>query len=340
MTLDRLALISDVHGNLTALEAVLDDIASRGITRVLGLGDAIGKGPRGSAVVDRLQEVCEVCVRGNWEDFLPVMQDPSPEFAWWLADLRPDQRVWVRSLPLSHDLLLSGRRVRLLHASARSVYSKLFFRDVREGFDGMFATTELTGDGPTPDVVVYGDVHDAFVRTSRGRTLINVGSVGNPLDEPVPSYVVLEGVADSPDRGPFSVQVVRVPYDVEAEIAVAHALGMPQVGPWEVELRTGVYRGLQASVAPAEQVPDPHVRLEAYGRALFSRLTDDTNLTVRVLPDGLGVCVVHAVRGGGTIFVAHDRSVLYVASSMDFERGLAAFRSGSRTPREKFDVTR
>lgn len=109
----------------------------------------------------------------------------------------------------------------------------------------MFAATEMTGDGPTPDVVVYGDIHDAYVRTREGRTLVNAGSVGNPLDEPVSSYVVLEGVVDGTAPAPFGIQVVRVPYDVDAEVAVAHAVGMPATDVWEVELRTARYRGLQ-----------------------------------------------------------------------------------------------
>ncbi|WP_275693226.1 metallophosphoesterase [Nocardioides sp. TF02-7] len=72
--LDRIALISDVHGNLTALEAVLADIEARGIERVLNLGDYVGKGPRGREVVDRCRERCEVNLLGNWDDFLP---DPA-----------------------------------------------------------------------------------------------------------------------------------------------------------------------------------------------------------------------------------------------------------------------
>lgn len=108
---DRLALISDVHGNLTALEAVLDDIAGRGIRRVLNLGDVAGKGPRGAAAVDRCREVCEVTVRGNWDDALPRVGDDAPAATrWWRDQLRPDQRDWLTSLPLSHDLLVSGRR--------------------------------------------------------------------------------------------------------------------------------------------------------------------------------------------------------------------------------------
>ena len=87
MPLDRVALISDVHGNLTALEAVLADIEARGLTRIFNLGDYVGKGPRGREVVQRCQEVCEVNLLGNWDDFLPAPQmwgDPAdPSLRWW-----------------------------------------------------------------------------------------------------------------------------------------------------------------------------------------------------------------------------------------------------------------
>jgi hypothetical protein len=140
---------------------------------------------------------------------------------------------------------MSGREIRLFHASASSVHTRVRYRHTDEEFAGMFATTELTGPGPEPAMVGYGDLHDAYVTVRGGRTLFNVGSVGNPLDEPVPSYAILEGILDSPEPGPFSLQLVRVPYDVGAEIAVAHDLTMPMADPWAVELRTGVYRGLQ-----------------------------------------------------------------------------------------------
>ena len=240
-------MISDVHGNLGALEAVLADIGARGITRVINLGDDAGKGPRGSAVVDRLREVCEADVRGNWDDFLPGIPDGGddvpPEMVWWRAELRPDQLARLGAKPLSHDLLLSGRRVRLFHASAASVHTRVHFHHTPEEFAGMFAATDLTGSGPEPTVVGYGDVHDAYLETHHGRALFNTGSVGNPLDDPTPVYVILEGVPDSPDPAPFGIQHVRVPYDVEAELAVAREVGMPRYAEWAQELRTAVYRG-------------------------------------------------------------------------------------------------
>ncbi len=245
--MDRIAVVSDVHGNMTAYEAVLADVAARGITTVLNLGDVAGKGPRGSAAVALTRERCAVTVRGNWDDFLPRPDpDKNPASVWWYEELTPDDRAWLLALPLVHDLVVSGRRVRFLHASAESVYTRVRRVHTDAEFDGMFAATELTGPGPAPSVVVYGDVHDAYLKTVEGRTLLNVGSAGNPLDEPVPSYAILEGVLDGTADDPFGIQVVRVPYDVEAEIEVARALGMPELEAYAVELRTAVFRGLHA----------------------------------------------------------------------------------------------
>lgn len=115
----------------------------------------------------------------------------------------------------------------------------------------MFATTPLTGNGPEPTIVGYGDIHAAYVKVRGGRTVFNAGSVGNPLDEPVPVYVVLEGVLDDPEPGPFGIQFVRVPYDAEAEIAVARDMGMPELEYYAVELREGLYRGVLRKRAAA-----------------------------------------------------------------------------------------
>lgn len=246
MPLERIALISDVHGNLTALDAVLDDIGSRGIDRIINLGDLVGKGPRGSEVVDRCADVCVVNIRGNWDDHLPVWGNESaPGMIWWRDELRQDQRDWLRALPLSHDLVMSGRPIRLFHASATSPHVRVHARHTPEEFEGMFVNTAMTGVGALPTMVGYGDIHDTFVEVARGRTLFNVGSVGNPLDEPVPSYAILEGVIDEPDRAPFGLQFIRVPYDIEAEIDAAARLGMPELEPYTIELRTAVYRGFQ-----------------------------------------------------------------------------------------------
>jgi predicted phosphodiesterase len=193
---ERIALISDVHGNLTALEAVFADIDRRGISRIFNLGDYVGKGPRGREVVDLCRERCEVNLLGNWDDFLP---DPDRQFdsealQWWLADLGPGQGDWLRGLAFNHDFWLSGRRVRLFHASEETVHRRVRYVRSQAEFEALFTNTPATGDGPLPDVVGYGDTHDPFYECQlEGRTSFNTGSVGNCMGDPTPLYCILEG---------------------------------------------------------------------------------------------------------------------------------------------------
>ena len=242
---ERIALVSDVHGNLTALEAVLADIDARGITRVFNLGDYVGKGPRGREVVDVCRGRCEVNLLGNWDDFLP---DPDRSFdsealRWWLDQLGPGQGEWLRALPYKHDFWLSGRRVRLFHASEETVHRRVRFVKQQSEFEDLFTATGATGDDPVPDVVGYGDTHDPYYETQlEGRTVFNTGSVGNCMGDPTPLYCILEGELDSEEPAPWSVAYVRVPYDVEAELDAARDLGMPDYDGYELELRHGLYR--------------------------------------------------------------------------------------------------
>jgi diadenosine tetraphosphatase ApaH/serine/threonine PP2A family protein phosphatase len=139
---------------------------------------------------------------------------------------------------------MSGRRIRLMHASSETVHRRVRYVHDEEEFLGQFANTAATGDGPVPDVVGYADSHDPLYETQlERRTLFNTGSVGNCMGDPTPLYVVLEGVPDTLDPAPFSISFVRVPYDVEAELAHARACGMPEYDGYESELRHGIYRG-------------------------------------------------------------------------------------------------
>ena len=114
----------------------------------------------------------------------------------------------------------------------------------------MFENTDLTGyERPEPDVVGYGDIHHAFITPffiPKNKTLFNAGSVGNALDEPRATYVILSGVRESKDwNAPFGMQIIRLPYDVESVNARARALNMPRTDELEIELREAIYRGMQ-----------------------------------------------------------------------------------------------
>lgn len=77
------------------------------------------------------------------------------------------------------------------------------------------------------------------------KTLLNAGSVGNPLDLPLATYVIMTGVLDGDAPAPFSLDFVRLTYDIEAEAALSRQIGQPDAEAFIVELKTAVYRRIQ-----------------------------------------------------------------------------------------------
>lgn len=245
--MEKIAIISDIHGNLPALEAVLDDIRRRGIRRIFCLGDLVGKGPEPARTVDRIRDVCERTVQGNWDHGISEPQEKEAG-RWQQERISGDRLAYLRALPFCIDLTLSGRRIRLFHASAESVYTRVLQKADKKTKLRLFENTVQTGafsGGEAPDIVGYGDIHVPFVQTvkskqSPGRMLFNTGSVGAPYDGiPQSSYSILEGVADGGPESPFSLSTVRVPYDTELAIAIAEREGLPQLERFRYEIKTG-----------------------------------------------------------------------------------------------------
>ncbi|MGO4363180.1 metallophosphoesterase [Terrabacter sp. 2TAF16] len=250
--LHRVAVVSDVHGNVTAYEAVLADIAHRGIEHVVNLGDLIGKGPRGSECIRMTRERAIPTVRGNWDTFIARDTVQPWEHGQWVRDtLSEDERHWLATLPNVHEIVLSGQPIRFFHASPVSEFHRVFAPTTEEEHRAFVAQTAFTGDGPVPTIVGYGDIHGAYLAVDHGITVFNAGSVGNALDGPGAPYVVLEGTLPRGDldepAGHVGITFVRVPYDVEAEVAVAEELGMPGADAYALELREQLYRGSAVS---------------------------------------------------------------------------------------------
>lgn len=245
----KIAVISDVHGNLPALDAVLADIRQRGISRIICLGDTIGKGPNPDIAVDRVRGTCETVIMGNWEAVtLEPFADIAPHFMsvleWNRHKLGVERLSYLAERPYCVDLELSGKLVRLYHSSAKGVHHRVHPTKPIEELLAMFDNNGNTGHpacGRQPDVVGYADIHGAYMMHPEGKTLFNVGSVGNPLDITQSSYAILEGF-EGEASGSFSINFVRVPYDIEEAIRLAEQEpGMPGLPEYISELRTAKY---------------------------------------------------------------------------------------------------
>jgi protein phosphatase len=239
---ERIALIADIHGNMPALEAVLEDIGKRGIKRIFCLGDLVGKGPHSDKAVDICREACESTVMGNWDRVITKKHD-FHVFLWHQERLGEDRLKYLAGLPNTIDFHISGRKVRLFHASQVNVDYRVHVWDPEEKHLAMFTNTRFTGNSFTPDTVGYGDIHMVYLKNLSGKLLFNVGSVGNALDEPTAAYAIMEGEYGSTEKGYFSVNMIRLPYDIELAIEQARAEGMPELEPYAKELQTAVYRG-------------------------------------------------------------------------------------------------
>ena len=242
--MEKIAILSDIHGNIPALEAVLEDIHRRRIARIFCLGDLVGKGPSSEIVVDLMREHCEQIVMGNWDDFI-TKQDVNEAIRWHQDRLGAARLQYLSTLPFVIEFWMSGKYIRLFHASPRSCYERIQPWDSIEQRLSMFESSECCISERQADVVGYGDIHNAYMQHLHGRMLFNVGSVGNPLDMTQASYVIMEGEYDSKNGGALNVQFVRVPYDIELAIRQAEDAAMPDLAPYVQELRTAKYRGIK-----------------------------------------------------------------------------------------------
>ncbi len=186
------AILADVHGNLPALEAVLADVAARGIDEVVVAGDLVGFGASPNAVVDRLVDPGATLIRGNHEtDYVGGHADPATRAAWranpdlgsllWYLDRLGDNRAaLLAALPDRHWL---DPATLITHGSPRHNRDSVTAGTLDADLAAVF--------GPaTPRLAFVGHTHVPLLQSTPWGRVINVGAVGAPLEDPRAAYAV------------------------------------------------------------------------------------------------------------------------------------------------------
>lgn len=209
----KIALISDIHGNLPALEAVLDDLPP--VDSVVCAGDIVGYNPWPAACVDRVREVADVVVQGNHDAAVetPTVFDSNQmardgiEYA--VENLSKEQRRWLSDLPESETFADSSFLLVHSHPTIRGAY--VFpheFPNLRRHLDNYRG-------------LVIGHTHIEHTALIDGRLIINPGSVGQPRDsDSRAAYAVL-------DTEKHSIDCRRVEYDIDRVITRVEEVGLP-----------------------------------------------------------------------------------------------------------------
>ena len=236
----RYALLSDIHANLPALDAVLADIAQRpDVGGVYHLGDLVGYSSEPSAVVERLQAERIPGVAGNYDSTVAThykhcgcrAESPRQEelahvsFEWTLANTSSEAKQLLAALPFRIDLRplgghVAGPTVTLVHATPSN--NLVYVTEDRP--DSFLVKMAETAGRRAGDVIAFGHTHKPWHRLVEGIHFVNTGSVGRPKDGHWQAGYVLLDVGGTATH----VEHVRVPYEIERTIAGVRAAGLPE----------------------------------------------------------------------------------------------------------------
>jgi predicted phosphodiesterase len=224
----RIAAISDVHGNLRALEAVFADIDRQGeFDQIVCAGDHVFKGPFPRQTLELLCDRCDTLLEGNTDAYLSGSIDLSKRLkpghwkhellAWTKAEIGEWGVARLKGLPFELDFSPKrGRRLQFVHANPVDLEESLHP-------EAPASAIEALCRGITADILAFGHVHIPYVRKIGRLTLCDVASAGNPKDgDPRPAWTAFTFTTDR-----WTIEQRRVEYDLQAAARDHRESNMP-----------------------------------------------------------------------------------------------------------------
>jgi putative phosphoesterase len=224
------AVITDIHGNLPALEGALARIEELGIERIYCGGDLVGYGPHPDEVCGLIQEHAIPTIYGNYDYAIGRDLDDcgcayvnqhdrelgQRSVEWTLAHTSPEAKGFMRGLPFDLRFTAGDADVHLVHGSPRKV-NEYLFEDKPARLYERLARAEDAG------TLVFGHTHKPWIHEYGGVLFINCGSVGKPKDgDPRGGFAVLEADGDR-----VAARIERFDYDAEGVARAVAAAGLP-----------------------------------------------------------------------------------------------------------------
>lgn len=232
------ALISDIHANLPALEAVLADIAKGNTEGIYHLGDLVGYGPWPNETVALLRERDIAGVSGNYDSTVATdyrhcgcrADTPREEelshisFEWTRQNVSPETKAFLGSLPFRLDIRVGGGHIAgpsiiLFHATP--VNNLVYVTEDRT--DGFLTKMAQQAGAKSGDVICFGHTHKPWHRVVDGIHFVNTGSVGRPKDGDTRAcYAIIDMNGEAPVIG-----FARVAYDIDRAANAILEAGLP-----------------------------------------------------------------------------------------------------------------
>jgi len=226
----QVAVITDVHANLPALESVLQKIDGQAVEQIYCGGDLVGYGPHPNEVCALVEERAIPTIYGNYdyaiardlEDCGCAYRDKHDRelgqlsVDWTLAHTDERSKDFMRQLPFDLRFELGSKRVRLVHGSPRKVNEYLFEDKPARTFERIAGQADC-------DVLVFGHTHKPWIREYGGVLFVNCGSVGKPKDgDPRSAFALLSANGNGVD-----VEIPRVDYPMTGVAEEMKTAGLP-----------------------------------------------------------------------------------------------------------------
>jgi putative phosphoesterase len=231
----RIAILSDVHANLPALQAVLADIEGRDLDGTYCLGDLVGYGGDPNGVINLVRASGIPTILGNYDQGVgwetgdcgcsypdeKAKQMGEASYVYTASAVTSENKTWLRGLPRERHLELEGTTIHLVHGSPRRI-SEYLLRERDE------RTYERLAASETDDVLVFGHTHQFWQRRFGHVVFVNVGTVGRPKDgDPRAGYVMLGVDRPNITGADITAELVRIGYEVEAAARGVLEAGLP-----------------------------------------------------------------------------------------------------------------
>jgi putative phosphoesterase len=213
----KVAVLSDIHSNLHALQAVLADVDAKGLTDIICPGDVVGYGAFPNETVGIVRQRCRTAICGNHDQAVirinTAGMNPMAAAAihWTAKNISAGAVDYLRGLKAHEIVVIDRRKVALYHGSPRDDEEYVYEAD---------ASADLL-EASGAEVLIMGHTHVPFVKRLEKGLIANAGSVGQPRDnDPRAAYLIL-------DTKELSATVVRVEYDVKAAAQAIMDAGLP-----------------------------------------------------------------------------------------------------------------
>jgi putative phosphoesterase len=229
----KIAVISDIHGNLEALKKSLENIEEKNVDTIVCLGDLVGYGPYPNEVVELIRERKILNILGNYdaavleEKFNYIRDNEVNKFCmpWAAKELNEENRAYLKSLPTQIILQFENKKLYFVHGSNRSIneYLKEDSKEVEEAME------EFDGD-----ILVCAHTHIPYKKVFGAKLLLNDGSVGKPkIGRPNGTYLIIDIQKDS-----IETEIIEFTYDYEKTTKAMKEKGIHQ--NCITNIRTGV----------------------------------------------------------------------------------------------------